>query len=217
MTHRIPWRRGRAAGPDANRPPAGDGHGSRPGGLVFLFLADEQRSDDHAAWRRGRSVLLEVDKKIAAAPEVAYRVRALPGRGSAAQGEPRPAGQLSRRAIRRPAAGVDFARALGITRTAMRRDLAVLGLSAVPVARPAIVFFAVDPPIADAVTAEEYGQLAREASITWVVPECSAPLMSPAFAAGDARILTDHYAVTDEVAHLLQAGRKLSPLGGGGP
>jgi hypothetical protein len=53
--------------------------------------------------------------------------------------------------------------------------------------------------VADAVTAQEYRGLAAEASVTWVVPECSAALMAPVFS-GDARILTDYHAVADEIA-----------------
>lgn len=173
-------------------------------GLVFLFLADDERSDGHATWRRGRSVLLGVDKKIAAAPGIGYKVRALPGRRSAALSAPREAGRLSRRAMRRAADGVDFPRALAAARDAVRRDVAALGLAGLQVTRPEIVFFAVAPPPADGVTAAEYRSLAREASITWVVPEHSAALMPPAFAAGVTRILTDHYAIADEVAYLVR-------------
>jgi hypothetical protein len=66
----------------------------------------------------------------------------------------------------------------------------------------------VTPPLADAITAEEYGRLAREALFTWVVPERSAPLMPPAFAAPGTQIVTDHYAVADEVAHLVRGGTR---------
>jgi hypothetical protein len=159
--------------------------------------------DDHAAWRRGRSVLRAVSNKIAAAPGIAYQVRALQSSHGTAKSKLRRAGRLSRRHMRRSAGSIDFAQALGVVRALLKRDQAALELSGVPVARPAIVFFAVDPPLADAVTAEEHGELAGEADVTWVVPEPMARLMSPVFAAGDARILTDHHGVTDEVAHQL--------------
>jgi hypothetical protein len=73
------------------------------------------------------------------------------------------------------------------------------------------VFFAVDPPLADAITTEEYEQLARQASVTWVVPERSAGLMSPVFAGDDARVLTDHRWVTDEVVFLLGGTPRARP------
>jgi hypothetical protein len=180
----------------------GDPGEPQPGRLVLLILTGDARSGDHPGWRRGRSVLLDVDRKIAEA-RVACRVRALPGGNAAADGEPRQAGRLSRRDLKRPARAVDFARALGVVRTVMMRDLAVLEGSGLRLARPAAVFYAVEPPMADAVTAEEYGQLAREASVIWVVPGRSAPLMSPLFA-GDARVLTDHDVVTSEIVHLLR-------------
>ncbi len=203
MKGRITLRRGQAARPDPARPPA-DGGGPDLCGLVFLFLADDQRADGSAAWRRGRSVLLEVDKKIAATPGVGYRVRALSGRDSGALREPRRAGRLSRLSLRRPADGVDYPRAMATTRAAVLRDVAALRLAGATVARPAVVFYAVTPPLADAITADEYGRLAREASVTWVLPEGLAALMPPAFAAGRAQVLTDHYAVADEVAHLVR-------------
>jgi hypothetical protein len=69
----------------------------------------------------------------------------------------------------------------------------------------------VDPPLADAITTEEYEQLARQASVTWVVPERSAGLMSPVFAGDDARVLTDHRGVTDEVVFLLGGTTQARP------
>lgn len=71
------------------------------------------------------------------------------------------------------------------------------------------MFYAVEPLLADAVTAEGYGQLAREASVTWVVPGQSAPLMSPLFA-GDGRVLTDHDALANEIVHLLRGASSAS-------
>ncbi len=64
-----------------------------PGGLVFLVLVGGQRADGPAAWRRGRSVLRELDRRIAAAAPAAYQVRALPAAGIPAYRKPRPAGQ----------------------------------------------------------------------------------------------------------------------------
>jgi hypothetical protein len=208
MARRIPhilWLRGQAW-PDAAGPPDGEGDGDGPAlsGVVFLFLADDERSDGSAAWRRGRSVLREVDDRLAATRGIGYQVRALPGRDGSPLRAPRQAGRLSRRALRRPADGVDFPRALATARTAIQRDVAALRLAGAVVTRPAIVCYAVTPPLADAVTAQEYRRLAAEAMITWVVPECAAALMPPAFTVGGTRVLTDHYAVADEAAHLVR-------------
>jgi hypothetical protein len=177
-------------------------------GLVFLFLADDQRSDGSAPWRRGRKVLREVEAKLAATPGITYQVRALPGRDAVALRKPRPAGRRSRSALRRPADGLDFSQALASSRTAIHRDVAALRMGGAIVTRPAMVCYAVTPPLADAITAQEYGRLASEALVTWVVPEGSAALMPPAFSAGGAQVVTDHYAAGDEVAHLVRGGTR---------
>ncbi len=208
MTRRIAFWRGQLAGPDGAPLPAGGGGGASLCGLVFLFLADDQRTDGSAPWRRGRSVLREVEAKLAATPGISYRVRALPGPDGGALRKPRQAGRRSRRSLRRPADGMDFPRALASSRTAIQRDVAALRLAGAIVTRPAVVCYAVTPPTADAITAEEYGRLATDALVTWVVPEGSAALMPPAFEAGGARVLTDHYAVGDEVAHLVRGGTR---------
>jgi hypothetical protein len=172
------------------------------GAPVFLILTGDARNADLAGWRRGRSVLLCVDKKLAKA-RAACRVRALPGGDEPLKNQLRPAGRMSRRDLKRPARAPDFARALGAIRAAMTRDLAALARSGLRASRPTAVFYAAEPPLADAITAEEYEKLATQASILWIVPEASAALMSPRFAGEGARILTDHCAVTDEVSHLL--------------
>jgi hypothetical protein len=198
----LPGRHRRPAGRTAGRHRAADGPAEPwAGRLMLLILTGDARAGDPTGWRRGRSVLLGVDKKIAKTA-ASYGVRALPGGGAVAASGLRQAGRLSRRDLKRPAWAVDFARALGVVRTVMMRDLAAIERSGLRAARPAVVFYAVEPPLADAVTAEEYEQLAREACVTWVVPGRSAPLMSPLFAGG-ARVLSDHDAVAEEVVHLL--------------
>jgi hypothetical protein len=208
ITRRIPFWRGQLPAPGPGPRRGGDGGGPGLCGLVFLFLADDQRADGSAPWRRGRSVLLELDARLAATHGIGYRVRALPGKDGSPLREPRQAGRLSRRRLRRPADGLDFPRALASARAALQRDVAALRLAGAVVTRPVVVFYAVTPPLADAITAEEYGRLAREALVTWVVPESPAPLMPPAFDVAGTRILTDHYAVADEVAHLIRAGTR---------
>jgi hypothetical protein len=188
----------------------GGGEADAPGlsGLVFLFLADDQRADGSAGWRRGRKVLREVEAKLAATPGITYQVRALPGRDGRALRKPRKAGRRSRWALRRPADGLEFSRALASPRAAIHRDVAALRMGGAIVTRPAMVCYAVAPPLADAITAEEYGRLASEALVTWVVPEGSAALMPPAFTASGTQVLTDHYAVGDEAAHLVRGGTR---------
>jgi hypothetical protein len=202
----LPGRHRRAPGRYAGRGAADGPEELRAARLVLLILTGDARAGDLAGWRRGRSVLLGVDKKIAMTA-ASCGVRALPGGIATAASELRQAGRLSRRDLKRPTRRVDFARALGAVRTVMARDVAALEHCGLRVARPAAVFYAVDPPLADAVTAEEYFQLARQTSILWVVPEASVALMSEWFADDDARILTDHDAVTGEVVHLLHCGR----------
>jgi hypothetical protein len=191
---------GRAASPEAGR--ARWVSQAEPGqaGLVYLILLGDQRLDDRPGWRRGRSVLRAVAGKLARTPGLAYQVRAMSGGQGAGTSKLRRAGRLPRRDLRRSAWSMDFAQALGNARLMLRRDQNALEPAGEPTARPAIVFFAVDPPLADAVSAEEYAGLAQEASVTWVVPDGRARLLSPAFAAGDARVLTDHDSVADEVA-----------------
>jgi len=210
MTRRIAFWLGEEPGPDRAPFPAGGGEAEAPSlsGLVFLFLADDERADGKAGWRRGRKVLREVETKLAATPGITYQVRALPGRDSGALRKPRKAGRRSRWALRRSPDGLDFPRALASSRAAIHRDVAALRMGGAIVTRPAMVCYAVTPPLADAITAEEYGRLASEALVTWVVPDGAAALMPPAFTASGAQVLTDHYAIGDEVAHLVRGGTR---------
>jgi hypothetical protein len=211
MTRRIAFWLGQQGGPDGARYPlggAGQDDGPSASGLVFLFLADDQRSDGSAGWRRGRKVLREVEAKLAGTPGITYRVRALPGKDARALRKPRQAGRWSRWALRRPADGIDFPRMLASSRTAIQRDMGMLRQGGAIVTRPAVVCYAVTPPLADAITAEEYARLTREALITWVVPESTAALMPPAFTASGERVVIDHYAAGDEVAHLVRGGTR---------
>ena len=212
MTRRIAFWLGQDGGPDgAPYPLGGAGHDDGPAspslsGLVLLVLADDQRSDGSAGWRRGRTVLRDVEAKLAATPGITYRVRALPGRDARALRKPREAGRRSRWALRRPVDGMDFPRTLAGSLTAIQRDVAALRLGGAIVTRPAVVCYAVIPPLADAITAEEYRRLTADAMITWVVPENTAALMPTAFTASGEQVVIDHYAAGDEVAHLVRGG-----------
>jgi hypothetical protein len=215
---RLPalWR-ARNTGQAATDPPAAASEEQpRAARVALLILIGDEDTDDVGTWRRGRSVLLEIDKNLAAAPQAAYRVRVLRSTGDAAMSEPRNAGKLTRRDIRRPTSSLDFPRVLGIIRTAVKRDLATSGMTGSPVTRPAIVFFAADVPLADAVTAGLYSELARESSITWIVPEQLADLPSPAFAEKAEWVVNDHQAVAGEVISLLHSTETTTETTGAG-
>ena len=129
MTRRIAFWLGEEGVRGSAPFPAGGGGEADPtslSGLVFLFLADDQRADGSAGWRRGRKVLREVETKLAATPGITYQVRALPGRDGRALRKPRKAGRRSRGALRRPADGLDFSQSLASARAAIHRDVAAL-------------------------------------------------------------------------------------------
>jgi hypothetical protein len=178
----------------------------RPPALVFLALVGDEGMNDLAHWRRGRSVLLEIDGKLAVADPAGYRVRALRRAGDAGVTEPQEPGQLSRSDIGRPAAILDFPRVLNLVRNAVKRQLTVPQTGAAAAPQATVVFFAAAAPLADAVTTTIYRQLAGEAAVTWIVPEKLSDLLSTRFAHGGARKLDDHPAVADEVIGHLSTG-----------
>ena len=185
-------------------PPATDAAGETARyGLLYLLLTGDG-SGEHAAWPRGRSLLRQVDKMMAATADTAYWVRAAHNIQSAAKGRPRPAGQVSRRDLRRSPGHPDLAQALSIIRVVLSRDLANLEASTSSVARPAIVFYALSAPPADLVTVELYDELTRAATMIWVVTERTMGLMSPRFTRGGAHLIIDHQDVAGEVTRLLR-------------
>jgi hypothetical protein len=171
-------------------------------GLLYLLLTGEG-SGERAAWPHGRRVLRQVDELMAATDSTSYWVRAARNIESAAKGRPRPAGQVSRRDLRRSPGHPDLARALSIIRLVLSRDLGSLEASAAPVARPAIVFYALNAPPADLVTVELYDELTKATTVIWVVSERTKGLMSPRFAVRQAHLIIDHQDVAGEVARLL--------------
>jgi hypothetical protein len=175
-----------------------------PSMLVFLALVGDEGMGDWATWRRGQSVLLEIDGKLAR--RAAYRVRALRSAGDAGMTEPREAGHLVRRDIGRPARILDFPRVLNIVRTAVKREVTLSGARGAPAMRPVVVFFAADAPFADAVTTGIYTELTNEAGVAWIVPERLGALLSTRFEEGGARRFDDHPAVADELISQLPAG-----------
>lgn len=189
-----------AAATGAPGPPAAGETDARPDRLVLLVLDGDQWPGERDASRRRQATLLELDRKIGELPQLSCSVHALTTSEDAAESHPRKAGQLSRRDISPSPASLDFARCLEIVRSALKRDLA----SVAPRSRPLIVFFAADPPFADPVAAQIFGELAAEASVAWVLPEQSAGLLSPAFAGHGAHIITDRETAADDIIHLLQ-------------
>jgi len=194
------WLPGRHRGRRAARESHDEGQAARQSTLIFLALVGDEGMGDRAAWRRGQSVLLEIDVKLAAARR--YRVQALRSAGDAGMTEPREAGRLTRRDIGRPAGILDFTRVLNIVRTGVKREVIAAAAAA---RRPAIVFFAADAPFADAITTGIYSALTSEATVTWIVPEQLSAMLSPRFEEGGARQLTDHSAIADEVCSQLSA------------
>jgi len=185
------------------------GHGAeieppRTPGLAYLLITGDEFADDQGAWQRSRAALLRVDAKIATLAQAAYLVRVLQGDAETLRGELRQAGHLSRRDVRHRVADADFAAVLEKVRGLLRRDLTRATASGEPLARPMVVFFATDPPVADSVTADVFSHLALEASIIWVVPREAMELLASAFTEPlNVHVLPDHEDVADEIAGLV--------------
>ena len=176
--------------PDAERQP-------RVPALVVLALVGDEGRHDLGSWRRGRSVLLEIDEKLAAADPGRYLVRALRRAGDAGMTEPLEPGRLTRHHIGRPALILNFPRVLNLIRSAVEQQRAP---------QATVVLFAAAAPLADAVTMATYRQLADETAINWIVPERVADLLSPRFKEGGARKIDDRAAVADEIVAHLSSG-----------
>lgn len=180
---------------------------------VLMVLSGGGGPNDHTGWKRGRDLLSEVDRLLAATPQARFAVRALLSAENPDKSTLRPAGTLSRRDMKRPASYVDFAQLLALLRTAVKRDIDSLARSGAPVAPPGVVLYAVEPPLADAVTAEVYQELAHDASVIWVLPANSADLLSPVFTAA-AWVVPDHPAAACEVTDLLRLNSEIVPAQG---
>jgi len=188
--------------PRGNRKAADEAGSAEPvaRALVYLLIAGDGPSADHAAWERSRAALLEADRKFAAAPGVACLVRALQGDEGSLAGELREAGRLTRRSVKRPVTDADFAAVLEKIRGMLRRDRALVGASEGAEVRAAIVIFAPDPPLVDPATVEVFAELTREALVTWVVPKESEGLLTPALGeSAGAQVHTDYEAVAEEL------------------
>lgn len=176
---------------------------AQPSVLVFLALLGDEGMADPAAWRRGQSVLLELDSKLASPDRRPFRVQALRSAGDAGMTDPREAGRLTRHSIGRPADILDFPRVLNIIRTALKRDVTMADLHGVPALRPAVVFFAADAPFADALTLGLHEEIVSQAAVTWIVPERLSALLSPRFEKSGAQQFDDHPGIADQVTSQL--------------
>ena len=170
---------------------------------MYLVLTVAESAPDRAGWRRGRSVLLELDKRLARTPGIAYLIRVLeatvPGEDSL-----RPAGRLSARDIRHPASFLDFATALASVPPVLRADYQCAVQEAPLTAPPVLVIYAADAPLADAVTSARYAALAAKVPVLWILPGTSARLLSAAFRGGKyVHVSTDHPAIATELVTLI--------------
>jgi hypothetical protein len=201
----IRWRAGR-------QPAAADRPGPAPTttGLVYLLAVGEPDAMDDPALGSLQTALAELDKGLAAQQACAYRVRLLHGEDGELRGKLLDAGLLGRRAAKRSVTAGDFSELLKGVRASLRRDGAQLEVVArsegQTVARPAVVIFTTDPPLADRSSATAFADLAAEAAVVWVVPANSQGLVSPTFAnAPTVAVIGEHQGIADEICELLSA------------
>jgi hypothetical protein len=171
-------------------------------GLVYLLLTGDESTGERDEWSRARTVMLEVDKRLAELPQVSCHVRVLQGNELGLRGDLRPAGKLRKRDLRDSVADLYFADILPEIGQILHRDQGSCGTSDRPLNRPAVVFVAPEPPLADSAAAESLRALAAEASVAWVVPSSHAGLISDDFT-GAARVFTNFESVADDVAALV--------------
>jgi hypothetical protein len=189
--------------PGVRREPAPESGPPAATVVVYLVLTVAESAPDRASWRRGRAVLLELDKRLARTPGIAYLTRVL---DAAVPGEDRlrPAGRLSTRDIRHPASFLDFATALASVPAVLRADYQRAVQAAPLTASPVLVIYAADAPLADAITSARYAALAAKIPVLWILPGTSARLLSAAFRNGmHVHVSTDHPAIATELVTLI--------------
>ena len=177
-------------------------------GLVYLLMTVDQDAAADPALGRLQDALLDVDRRLAAQPFCGYQVRVIHGSDGELRGELQDAGRVGRRDAKRAVKTDDFTTVLKGIRGSLRRDRGLVqtiataaGLTVVPAA---VIIFTPDPPVADLSAAAEFGDLAAEATVVWVVPGKLEGLLSPAFGATcGAMVLGEHQAVADEVLDVL--------------
>jgi hypothetical protein len=173
-------------------------------GLVYLFMIVDKDAAADPVHGRLQGALREVDRRLAAQPFCEYQVRVIHGGDGDLRGVLQDAGRLVRRASRRSVKTEDFASVLKGIRASLRRDRQLVQIIAtakgLTVARPTVVIFAADPPMADLDAAKVFADVAAEATVVWVVPAKLEGLVSPAFGRPcGATVLGEHQAVADEI------------------
>ncbi len=182
-------------------------------GFVHLLVTGDPDAAGDPALASLQAALLDLDKKLAAQQACAYQVRLVYGDDGELRGELCDAGRLGRRAAKRSVEAGDFAALFKGVRATLRRDSVLIeaaaGAAGLAVARPAVVIFTADPPMADRGSAAALGDLAAEATVVWVVPRNSEDLVSPAFTCGPGTVVIGaHHAVADDICGLLAEGAR---------
>jgi len=181
--------------------------------VVYLVLTAAESFADRAGWRRGRSVLLELDKQLARTPGIAYLTRMLDAKVPG-QDRLQPAGRLSTRDIRHAASFLDFATTLASVPAVLRGDYQRAVQEAPLTAPPVLVIYAADAPLADAITSARYAVLAAKVPVLWILPGTSARLLSAAFRDGKkVHVSTDHPAIATELVMLIAEQDQRSQAG----
>jgi hypothetical protein len=213
----IGWRRQREVVPPAQQAPP-----PLATGLVYLLVVSEQVAIPDPDLGRLQTAVLAVDEKLATRSACRYQVKLVYGDDTELRGELGEAGRISRRGGRRSVEIDDFTAVLKGVRAALRRDSAVVEAKAraqsLAIARPAVVIFAVDPPIADHGSSEAFRDLVANATVIWVVPRNSEALVSPTFVEGHTvAVLPEHPAVAEDICDFLLATDYLAPAPCGAP
>lgn len=177
---------------------------SPPAMLLFMTLFGSSTGQQDC-WRQSRSVLLKIDERMAVTPALGYWVRAFSAAEKLPHSELKPAGQLSKRDLRRPDRSLDFGPLLRTVLMTLTRDMRTTRRSAAVTAKPAVIFCPVAAPLADAVSMRAYTELTERALVLWIVSEQVNTLLSPDFGAGGARTFVDQPDVSDEISELLVA------------
>jgi hypothetical protein len=196
------WRPGRAAGPDPGGGVPIAGPAPVPA-LAFLVLTCLDSAAARSSLSRGRELLRQIDKQLAADAAVSYWVRALQGTADTAASTCQPAGQLSRGRLRTRGAHDDFAQTLAEVRRLLDRDGQAVTRSAGAVPRAAVVIVALDAPVADASSVRLHEELRQDGLVIWVALGQARALLSGAFTDGMPPPLSDAPDLADEVARML--------------
>lgn len=180
-------------------------------GLVYLLTLTEPGMGEAMGQGRLQAVLRDVDKGLAVRQDRAYQVKLVYGSDDELRGDRQPAGLLNRRAARRSVQFTRFDEVVNAVRAVLHRDLAGVEATAksmgLPVARPAILFLATDPPMADRRSVGAFSELAAEATVIWLVPRKSEALVNPAFGErGPATVLGESDSAADRVCEIIRAG-----------